>query len=82
MFFRAQAERHGIGAGYDQVVRVANDDAIDLDCALVELAPRFLVRHGKAQFAQGIDDADPFGGGDGLRQIATNLPFFKGFSFF
>src|SRR3546814_14220363 len=52
--------------------------AVDLHRALVELAARFLVRACEPELAQRIDDADPFGGRDGLRQIAAYLSLFKG----
>src|SRR3546814_10861271 len=72
------SDLNGVGAGLDQVLRVANDRAVDLHRALVELAARFLVRACEPELAQRIDDADPFGGRDGLRQIAAYLSLFKG----
>src|SRR3546814_10466986 len=75
----AQAHRNRLGGGLDQVVRVADHDAVDLHRALVELAPRLLVRAREAEFAQRVEDAKPLRRRRDLRQVAADLPFFKGF---
>src|SRR3546814_6022685 len=58
-------------------MRVADHRAIDFHRTLVELAPRVLVRPREAQFAQRVQDAQPFRGGRDLRQIAADMPLFK-----
>src|SRR3546814_15436318 len=78
MLFCLEAERTWGGTGLSLGLRVANDCAGQFHRALVELAARFLVRACEAQFAQRIDDADSFGGRDGLRKVAANLHLFKG----
>src|SRR3546814_3988460 len=69
MLFCLEAERTWGGTGLSLGLRVANDCAGQFHRALVELAARFLVRACEAQFAQRIDDADSFGGRDGLRKV-------------
>src|SRR3546814_20437803 len=59
-------------------MRVADHRSIDFHRTLVELAPRVLVRPREAQFAQRVQDAQPFRGGRDLRQIAADMPLFKG----